>query len=132
MQMPTQTLVVPDGLGQLAVLSVNWRLQHGVDVTIPVRVVHSDGTVFVLEDADQCRLALKERATDSAAALEVDWTIDTKASGLAHWTISRAQIDALGKTIYAVGAQFLKNSTTKEDCVILPGRVIIDPAIASL
>jgi hypothetical protein len=128
---PTQRLVIPDGTGQLPLLSVSWRLPRIADVTIPFAAVGQNGAAFAFTAGDQIQLALKQQATDELAELAIAATFDNLMGGTGHWTISRAQMEALERNVYAVGGQYLRVAGT-EDMVILPGKLVLDAAIASL
>ncbi len=131
MRLPVTKLVVPDGAGVVAVVSAAWYLCRGTDVTMPVRVVHQDGTPYDLSGAVAAILAFKLSTSETTAELQIEWTITDDAGGLAEFEITRDMWTLLPDTDYVCGVQFRDDDTEVEDATLLAGYVEIAPQIAN-
>ncbi len=129
MRLQTTTLVVPDGSGRLVVRSSAWDVVRGSDLTIPVRVVHQDGSAYDLSGAVASVLAFMD--IDGSRDLQVEWTITDDAAGLAEFYVTRDMWGLILEDQYATGVQFRDDDTEVEDTTLLAGRIEIAPQIAT-
>lgn len=102
----------------------------GVDLVIPVRVVHASGSAYSLSGPVVGVLGFKRRITDALAFFQLGWTVTDGAGGLAEFAISREQRDDIGTGYLVAGIRFRDDDTNVEDDILGPSRTEISPQVA--
>lgn len=133
MRLPELLLVVPDGVGggRLQVTSAQMRWNYGVDVIQPVRVVHQDGSVYMLDGAVDAIMAFYENDTDDEPTLQLEWVITGDNTATFSFLRAMASLLPYVERGYCVAVRFRDDDTEYEDVVALPGRALIDRRMGS-
>lgn len=125
-------LVVPDALngGVLEPRTMALRWQYGVDVTIPVRVVHQDASAYSLAGRVTAILAFYANDTDDVPVLQLELDITGANVGDFSFPRSMATLLPYADRGYAIGVRFRDDDAGIEDATLSPAsRAMIDRRI---
>lgn len=129
---PRITCVVPDATGPLAVPTTPLIWTFGVDVVIPVRVVHASGVAYDLSGPVAGVLGFKHEDDDDEPFFQREWVITNPILGDAEFHISREDRGELVTGPLVASIRFRDNVTDFEDDILGPSRTEITSQVASL
>lgn len=100
-------------------------------MTLPVTVVHSDGSAYDLSGAVSAIIGFKYKDTDDETFFQRQWDLTDDVAGEAEFSFIRADVADLPVGSYIASIQFIDDDTDVEDTILGPSRVWVNERTAS-